>query len=155
MNASRFASSETSPTMVALPPAHVIEIGAELPESVEPALLRAPVETVRPVTGQRPQIPEVGALTPRLTGRGIRPPGLRDSCAQIGEDVVGNVDRERFNTHGLRSSAHRVSARYVPPPVHLAILPCRPVAAWIFPSARRADPKIIRCDGGRRRPSDV
>src|SRR6266498_4625955 len=75
-------------------PLDTIDPGPEVTEPVQPAFLRAPVEAVRPVPQQAPQVAEIGALLPRRTRRRPRPPRVLDPRAQVSEDLVLHPDTE-------------------------------------------------------------
>ena len=71
-----------------------IDPGSEVTEPVQPAFLRPPVEAVRPVRQQLPQITEVCTLLPQRTRRRPWPPRVPDPRTQVVEDLVINPDAE-------------------------------------------------------------
>ena len=80
--------------------AQVPELGSELVEAVQPALLGAPVESVRPVRDQTAEVREIGALLPRPARRLIRPPRPSQPRLEVREDLIGNLDREWLDEKG-------------------------------------------------------
>src|SRR6266571_6668841 len=72
----------------------------EVTEPVQPAFLRAPVEAVRPVPQQVPQVTEVCALLPLRAWRRPWPPGVPDPRTQVGQDLVTHADAELLRPEG-------------------------------------------------------
>ena len=62
----------------------VTEFSTKVLELVQPALLRPPVEAVRPVAKQALQILEVGPLRPGSARRLSRPARVTDARCQVG-----------------------------------------------------------------------
>src|SRR5215469_14867747 len=71
-----------------------VKLGAKVMESVQRTLLRSPVERVGPISEQRSQVVQVGALLPPNARNLIGPARLVDACPQIGKYLFLNVDRE-------------------------------------------------------------
>ena len=73
-----------------------VDLGEVLREGVDPLLLGAPVEVVRPGRGD---LAQVGVRHPVLPVVLVRDragePGAREALAQVGEVVVGDGDSER------------------------------------------------------------
>src|SRR5215467_8289294 len=82
-----------------------IDRGPEVSEPVQPAFLRAPVEAVRPVRQQVPQVTEVCTLLPRRTWPRPRPPRVSDPCTQVGEDLLAYPDAELLRLEGCHSAS--------------------------------------------------
>ena len=82
-----------------------IDPGPEVTEPVQPAFLRAPVEAVRPVRQQVPQVTEVRALLPRRTWPRPRPPRVSDPRTQVGEDLVAHPDTELLRPEGCHPAS--------------------------------------------------
>ena len=80
--------------------AQVPDLRSELVEAVQPALLGAPVESVRPVRDQTLEVRKIGALLPRPARRLIRPTRPSQPGLEVREDVIGNPDRERLDVEG-------------------------------------------------------
>jgi hypothetical protein len=72
-----------------------VDLGDEMGERVQLALLRAPVEAVAPVVEQLPEVFEVRPVIPAAPGDLVGPPRARDALAQVGERPLGNRDAER------------------------------------------------------------
>ena len=77
-----------------------VDLGPEVPELVQPAFLRAPVEAVRPVPQQALQVTEVCSLLPRRPRRWPRPPRVADPRPQVGEDLLAHPDTELLCPQG-------------------------------------------------------
>src|SRR5215469_5955022 len=88
-----------------------IDFGPEVTEPVQPAFLRTPVEVVRPVLQQTPQVTEVCSLLPRRTRRWPRPPRVPDPRTQVGEDLVAQRDTELLRLEVSHCSAFLTSIR--------------------------------------------
>ena len=70
-------------------------------EAVDPRFPFAPVVTVAPMRDDIAHIGEAGAVAPRRAGRlGVRQARARQPLFQIGEDLVGNGEAERFDGEG-------------------------------------------------------
>src|SRR5439155_16356131 len=78
---------------------HAVQVGAEVMDLVELALLRGPVEPVGPVREDSLQVIEVGALVPPGSGHLIGAARVQDARAQIGEDRGVNLYLERLDAH--------------------------------------------------------
>jgi hypothetical protein len=72
-----------------------VDVRLELIELVEPTLLRAPVERVAPVGDELLEIRQVRSVVPTRSDDGIREAGLRQSRAQVAQDLVGDMNLER------------------------------------------------------------
>src|SRR6266436_5901168 len=92
-----------------------IDSGPEVTEPVQRAFLRTPVEAVRPVLQQPPQVTEVCSLIPRRTGRRPRPPRVPDPRTQVGEDLVGQRDSEPLRLEGSHSDSFALDRQYAIP----------------------------------------
>src|SRR5690348_13334757 len=104
----RGSAAATGPFVHEMHP-DTIDPGPEVTEPVQPAFLRAPVEAVRPVRQQVPQVTEVGTLLPRRTWPRPRPPRVSDPRTQVGEDLPAHPDTELLRPE----SCHPASlARY-------------------------------------------
>ena len=66
----------------------------ELLQLVEAPLLCAPVEAVAPVRDQLTQVSDVGAVRPAVALQRLRNPRIRQARLEIGEDAVGDSNRE-------------------------------------------------------------
>jgi hypothetical protein len=71
-----------------------VELGAELIEGIELALLPAPVELLGPVREERPQELEVDSLAPRIARRWLGPARVADACSKVGQNLVIDSDRK-------------------------------------------------------------
>ena len=105
-----------------------VDVRLELIELIEPPLLRPPVERGAPVGDELLEVRQVRAVIPARAVDAIREPGRRQSCPQVPQDIVGNVNREgedrgailcalgagRCDSHGARHRQGRVSA-VIPP----------------------------------------
>ena len=80
--------------------ARAVDVGAEVVERVEPALLLAPVELVSPVAEHVAQVREIGALAPRISRRSVRPTRCADARSKVRQHIVIEPDRERRDLHG-------------------------------------------------------
>src|SRR5437867_2459396 len=67
----------------------------ELPQSVEPCLVSAPVVLPAPVRCERLHVLEIAAVLPIPARVLVGPPCTSEPHLQIGECFVGEVDRER------------------------------------------------------------
>src|SRR5215472_2187444 len=76
-----------------------VDLGAELGEAVQASLAGAPVEPVRPVLGERPQVLQVGTLRPAFARCRVRPSGLPYPRLQVVNDFRRDIDRERVHGH--------------------------------------------------------
>src|SRR6478609_5339049 len=92
-----------------------VDVGAEVVEFVEPALLRTPVELAGPVVEQPFQIRQVSALTPCLARCGVRPPGGADPRSQIRQQVLIDRDRHRLDVHRGPRTHRRQRKPRMPP----------------------------------------
>src|SRR6266542_3393049 len=80
-------------------------------ETVQLPLGSPPVEPVGPVAEQLFQPVPVGALRPRLSGRGLRQPGAADPCPQIIDHRHIHGHRERLDANPRdATSGHRASS---------------------------------------------
>jgi hypothetical protein len=68
-----------------------VERRLELRKGVEPGLLGAPVEARPPVLDEFAQVADVGAVGPCLTRRLVGEAGARETLAQIGDRLFGDV----------------------------------------------------------------
>src|SRR5690348_2649407 len=82
-----------------------IDLGPEVTEPVQPAFLRAPVEAVRPVRQQVPEVTEVCTLLPRRPWPRPRPPRVSDPRTQVGEDLVAHPDTELLRPEGCHPAS--------------------------------------------------
>jgi hypothetical protein len=80
--------------------AQVPELRSELVEAVQPALLSAPIESIRPVRDQAAEVREIGALLPRPAWRLIRPPRPSQPRHEVPKDLIRNLYRERLDEKG-------------------------------------------------------
>src|SRR3954453_3335355 len=78
---------------------YAVHIGLTMIETVEPLLLRPPVEPVGPVLQQSTQVVEISALRPRPPRRRIGPARASNALPQIVENAVGHRDDERLDAH--------------------------------------------------------
>jgi hypothetical protein len=74
-----------------------VERRLELREGVEPRLLRPPVEARTPVLDELAQVADIGAVGPRLSRRLVGEARARETLAQIGDRLFGDVQSERFD----------------------------------------------------------
>ncbi len=92
-----------------------VDLGAELRQSVEPGLVRAPVVLVAPVGDELAHVVDGDAVVPSRVVELVREPGLRKSPAEIVEVGLVDVDPERLDgaVHGagVKSRCRRVSPR--------------------------------------------
>src|SRR5215831_18056129 len=77
-----------------------VDLGPEMTEGVQPALLGAPIKGARPVRREVPQVSQVRALRPRNTGGRAGPPRVPDAGPQVGEDLVADPDGKRLGLEG-------------------------------------------------------
>src|SRR5207248_4416698 len=84
---------------------HAVEPDPEMRVPVQRPLPGPPVEPVRPVPEQPAQVPEIGALLPRRTGSLVRPAGVPDAGAEVGEHLVGHVDLEWLHRYSSPASS--------------------------------------------------
>src|SRR5438309_6288569 len=80
-----------------------VDFGDELIEAVERGLSGPPVVFVGPVVGKLAGVRQRNALAPVVDAFGLRPPGARQTRAQIVKNVVGDLDAKRL--HGLLAHA--------------------------------------------------
>src|SRR4051794_2099643 len=76
-----------------------VHIGHTMIETVEPLLLRPPVEPVGPVLQQSTQVVKINALRPRPPRRRIGPARASNALPQVVENCVGHRDDERLDAH--------------------------------------------------------
>jgi hypothetical protein len=69
-----------------------VEVGAELIDRIQRALLRPPIEPVGPVGKQLSEVGEVRALVPGGAGCRIGPACVSNTLIEIGQDAILNVD---------------------------------------------------------------
>src|SRR5215207_2567037 len=78
---------------------YAVHIGHSMIETVEPLLLRPPVEPVGPVLQQSTKVVKVNALRPRPPRRRIGPARASNALPQIVENCVGHRHDERLDAH--------------------------------------------------------
>jgi hypothetical protein len=68
-----------------------VDVGAKVVEGIQPVLLRAPAETVRPVSEEILQVQQIRALLP-WRGRGfLWPPRVPNPGAQVRDDLIAHA----------------------------------------------------------------
>ena len=72
-----------------------VDLGEEVRPTIEPILLRAPVEGRAPVLAQILQVREIGSVIPRGVRDLIGPARARQAITQVFDVGVGNLDAER------------------------------------------------------------
>src|SRR5438105_14977206 len=78
---------------------HPVDVGAEVVELVQPALLLAPVEPVCPVREHVAQIRDVRALIPPGIWQLLGPARVPDTRSQVVEALLLLIDREGLHVH--------------------------------------------------------
>src|SRR6476646_11317937 len=71
-------------------------------KTIQPPLLRAPVEAFRPMRTQVADIPGIRAIVPARVLELIRPARMAKASLQVAECLIGNVDLVRLGHSALR-----------------------------------------------------
>ena len=72
-----------------------VDVGEEVRPTVEPLLLRAPVELGAPVVAEVLEVREIGAVVPAAARNLVGPARAREPLAEVVEHGLGNLDPER------------------------------------------------------------
>ena len=78
-----------------------VDVGLEVVEAVQQPFLVPPTELVAPVGDQLLEVLAVGAVVPRRVDQVVGQPRPRQAVLQIGQHLVGHVDRERADRLGI------------------------------------------------------
>ena len=123
----------------------------ELRELVEPGLLGAPVISVAPVGDELLHVGEARAVAPALAGNLVRPAHALEARPEVGQDLVGDADRERPRRHWVvilpegprefprRASGSPLECRRVVAD-QASVSPCGEIAGFLAAAARSTEP---------------
>jgi hypothetical protein len=75
---------------------HALDLDAVVLVGVDRGLGRPPVVAVAPVGGQFPQVAAADPVGPVLVARVVRPAGQLQAAPEVGQRLVGDVDRRRL-----------------------------------------------------------
>src|SRR3546814_18882887 len=86
---------------------HIVDLGLEMPETVDRAELRVPVVPVAPVGHQFPQISAIDSLGPVVIGEIFGKARAGEPFAKIGKPCLGRLEAELLARHPRLASTAR------------------------------------------------